>query len=97
MFWCRGAAVTSATKKRGILQRPTGTERPRNLFVDSAGLSLTPLAWLLVRRFDGRIGKKMLKNKLYLLIQRPMFPFCEIGKPLLELFTKPEQKCNPSF
>jgi len=39
----------------------------------------------------------MLKDKLYLLIQRPMFTLGEIGKPILEHLTNSEQQRNPTF
>lgn len=52
---------------------------------------------LLVPRFLGRIGKKMLEDELYLLIQRPMFTFGKMGELILEPVPNSEQQSSPAF
>jgi hypothetical protein len=61
-------------------------------------LSVTTFAALrLVRLFVPRIGKKLLENKLYLLIQRPVLMFGESGKPVFESLRNSEQQRNSAF
>jgi len=73
-----------------------------SVLVGASSRPLVPLsaafrARLLVPEFPDGIRKKMLKDELYLLIQRPMFTSGKIGELIFKPVPNSEQQSSPAF